>query len=119
MDNSCSCMSHGIQFGLGIGKFVAQGKYSEALCTFIGQLLGSDVTMRGCAKSETVFGLDAACHGIQIMVNFKHHLQAWYMNYSMLHRLQWVRLDANILETMPTGKKVPFGYMWAWPEYCG
>ena len=26
----------------------------------------------------------------------------WRMNYSVLRRFQWIRLDANILETMPS-----------------
>ena len=28
-------------------------------------------------------------------------LEAWNMNYSVLSHFQWIRVDANILETMP------------------
>ena len=40
------------------------------------------------------------------MANF-HILRIDRANYSVLHRLQWICLDANILETMPrkTGEK--------------
>ena len=37
----------------------------------------------------------------QFLVNFKRHLEAWNMNYSVFSRSQWIHLDANILETIP------------------
>ena len=39
------------------------------------------------------------------LVNFKCHLEAWNMNYSDLSRFQWIRVDANVLETMPRKTK--------------
>ena len=45
---------------------------------------------------------------ISFLVNFKRHISAWSINYSMLSRLQWIHVDANILETMPR-KKDRFG----------
>ena len=32
---------------------------------------------------------------------FQVHLKAWNMNFSVLSCFQWIRIDANILETMP------------------
>ena len=46
------------------------------------------------------------------LVNFKRHLEAWNVNYSVLSRFQWFRVDPNIHEMMPRkteGKKVHFG----------
>ena len=34
------------------------------------------------------------------LVNVKHHLEAWNMNYSVFGRFQWIRMNANILEMM-------------------
>ena len=41
------------------------------------------------------------------LVNFKRHLEAWNVNYSILSHFQWIHVYANILETIPrkTGKK--------------
>ena len=52
------------------------------------------------------------------LVNFKCHLLAWNMNYSVLSHFQWIYLDTNILETMPRkmGKKRSFWYVWTWPQ---
>ena len=35
-----------------------------------------------------------------VLVNFKRHLEAWNVNYSVLSCSQWISVDANILETM-------------------
>ena len=42
----------------------------------------------------------------------------WNINYSILSCLQWIHLDANILETMPrrTGEIWLFRYVWIWPK---
>ena len=36
-----------------------------------------------------------------VFVEFQAPPTGWNMNYSVLSRLQWIRLDTNILETMP------------------
>ena len=35
------------------------------------------------------------------LVNFKHHLTTRNVNYSVFSRFQWIRMDTNILGTMP------------------
>ena len=39
----------------------------------------------------------------------------WNMNYSVLSRLQWIHLDADILEAMPRNKRW-FWYVWTRPQ---
>ena len=36
-----------------------------------------------------------------VLVNFKRHLEAWNVNYSVVSRFQRIPVDANIVETMP------------------
>ena len=71
-----------------------------ALAIFVFFLLFS-----GCPSTVCLFSL--------FLVNFKRHLEAWNMNYSVLSRFQWIRLDANILEAMlrKTEEKRSFWYM--------
>ena len=45
--------------------------------------------------------LHAHAQSLLLCFEFQAPPIGWNMNYSVLSRFQWIRLDANILETMP------------------
>ena len=70
-----------------------------ALAIFIFFLLCSVSLSTVCLYTTQVL-CASSISSSTFLVNFKHHLLAWNVNYSVLSHCQWIRLDANILETI-------------------